>query len=65
MTPIDKEYDIVTETLQKQYNILLRMTEANIKLDLFNVMDQIRLEQMDELQKAIKVWEHYKKGRKK
>ncbi len=59
MTSIDKEYDIVLDTLQKQRDKLWKMTQSNMNHDLFNIMDQIRLEQIDQLDKAMKVWVAY------
>jgi hypothetical protein len=53
----EKEYDVVIDTLQKQYDILWKMTQSNMNIDMFNIMDQIRLEQMDQLKQAIKLWE--------
>ena len=53
----EKEYDVVIDTLQKQYEILWKMTQSNMNIDMFNIMDQIRLEQMDQLKQAIKLWE--------
>ena len=29
----------------------------DMNIDMFNIMDQIRLEQMDQLKQAIKLWE--------
>jgi hypothetical protein len=56
MTTVDKEYDIVLDTLQKQRDRLWKMTQSNMNHDLFNIMDQIRLEQIDQLDKAMKMW---------
>jgi len=63
MNPVKKEvvmseedYDIVLDTLQNQRAILWKMTESNMNHDLFNIMDQIRLEQIDQLDKAIVMW---------
>jgi hypothetical protein len=52
----DEEYDVVIDTLQKQRNILWKMTESNMNHDMFNIMDEIRLEQIDQLDKAMKLW---------
>jgi hypothetical protein len=52
----DVEYCVVVDTLQKQRNILWKMTQQNINADMFNIMDSIRLEQIDQLDKAIKLW---------
>ena len=53
---MNEDYDVVIDTLQKQRNILWKMTQQNMNADMFNVMDQIRLEQIDQLDKAIIMW---------
>ena len=53
---MEEDYDVVTDTLQKHWDILNKMVQQNMNADMFNIMDQIRLEQMDELKKAIKMW---------
>ena len=58
MTEVD--YDVVIDTLQKQRDILWKMTQQNMNADMFNIMDQIRLEQIDQLDKAISLWEKNK-----
>jgi hypothetical protein len=55
----DKDYDVVVDVLQKHHDKLLKMTQQNINADMFNVMDQIRLEQMAQLKAAIKLWEKH------
>ena len=52
----EEDYDVVLDTLQNQRAILWKMTESNMNHDLFNIMDQIRLEQIDQLDKAIVMW---------
>jgi len=52
----EEEYDVVTDVLQKHWNVLNKMVQRNMNSDMFNIMDQIRLEQMDELKKAMKMW---------
>ena len=54
------DYDIVIDTLQKQRNILWKMTQQNMNADMFNIMDQIRLEQIDQLDHAIASWKKSK-----
>jgi hypothetical protein len=51
-----EEYDVVIDTLQKQRDILWKMTQSNMNHDMFNIMDEIRLEQIDELDKAMAMW---------
>ena len=57
-----EDYDVVIDTLQKQYDILWKMTERNMTSEFMgmNIMDDIRLEQMEQLKEAIEMW----KGRK-
>jgi len=51
------EFDIVINTLQKQYDILWRMTEQNMNSEYgMSLMDDIRFKQMDQLQQAIDMW---------
>jgi hypothetical protein len=52
----NEDYDVVTDVLQKHHDILWKMTQQNINADMFNIMDQIRFEQMDQLKHAIKIW---------
>ena len=56
---MNKEYDIVLDTLQKQRSHLWKMTEGNMNSEYMqmNIMDDIRLEQIDQLDKAIKLWQ--------
>jgi hypothetical protein len=56
----EQEYDVVLDTLQKQRNILWKMTQQNMNVDMFNIMDQIRLEQIDQLDKAMASWKKSK-----
>lgn len=56
----EQEYDVVLDTLQKQRNILWKMTQQNMNADMFNIMDQIRLEQIDQLDKAMASWKKSK-----
>jgi hypothetical protein len=55
------EFDIVINTLQKQHDLLWRMTEQNMNSEYdMSLMDDIRFKQMDQLLQAIDMW----KGRK-
>jgi hypothetical protein len=55
------EFDIVINTLQRQHDILWKMTEQNMNSEYgMSLMDDIRFKQMDQLQQAIDMW----KGRK-
>lgn len=56
----EKDYDVVLDTLQKHYDALWKMTQRNMNADMFNIMDQIRLEQMDQLKAAMDLWRKHK-----
>jgi hypothetical protein len=55
----EKDFDVVIDVLQKHRAILWKMTQQNMNSDMFNVMDQIRLEQIDQLDRAIIMWENH------
>jgi hypothetical protein len=57
---MEVEYDVVIDTLEKKYHLLWKMTEANMNADMMNIMDDIRLEQMDNLKEAIALWKKRK-----
>ena len=58
----DDDFDIVVHVLQTHRDILWKMTECNMNSDMFNVMDQIRLKQIDQLDNAIKCHKVQKSG---
>jgi len=60
MNEYDEEYDVVIDTLQKQRDRLWNMTHSNMNHDMFNIMDEIRLEQIDELEEAMAMWKKSK-----
>ena len=54
---IPNDYDVVIDTLQKQHDVLWRMTEQNMNSGYgMSLMDDIRFKQMDQLQQAIDMW---------
>ena len=54
-TPND--YDVVIDTLQKQHDLLWRMTEQSMNSEYgMSLLDDIRFKQMDQLQQAIDMW---------
>lgn len=59
---MSNEYDVVLDTLQKQRDILWKMTERNMTSEILdmNIMDDIRLEQIEQLDKAMKMWREQK-----
>ena len=58
----EEEFDIVLHTLQEKKDILWRMTEKNMSMNLMNIMDDIRLAQIEQLSKAIAMWKNSKNG---
>lgn len=59
---MDEEYDVVIDTLQKHRDKLWEMTKRNLASDFItlNIMDDIRMKQMEELEEAIEVWKRHK-----
>lgn len=57
-----EDYDVVIDTLQKQYDTLWNMTERNMTSEFMGmgIMDDIRLGQMDQLKLAIEMWKDRK-----
>jgi hypothetical protein len=55
----DEEYDVVLDTLQKKIDILWKMTKSNMDNGMMNIMDDIRLKQIDELERAKELWQNY------
>ena len=53
---MDEDYDVVTDVLKKHLNVLLEMINSNAEQGIFNVMDQIRLDQINQLDRAIRMW---------
>ena len=56
MSHTEEDYDVVIDVLQKHRDILWKMTKSNMDNDMMNIMDDIRLEQISQLEKAIKLW---------
>ena len=54
----DEDYDVVIDVLQKHRAVLWKMTNLNMSCEYggMGIMDQIRLEQIDQLDKAIIMW---------
>jgi hypothetical protein len=56
-----EDYDVVVDVLQKHHDILWNMSLAQMNSEYgMSLLDDIRFEQMDQLQQAIDMW----KGRK-
>lgn len=56
----EEEYDVVIDVLKKHREKLWEMTRKNMNAGCFNIMDSIRLEQIDQLDDAILMWKEYK-----
>ena len=53
----EQEFDVVLDALYQRKDSLLKMVHANMDIGMFNIMDQIRLEQISQLEEAIKLWQ--------
>lgn len=55
------DYDVVIDTLQAKIDRLWEMTERNMTSEFMSmgIMDDIRLEQIDQLKAAIKLWKEH------
>lgn len=55
---MSEEYDVVLDVLQRHHDKLWEMTRRNMQSEFIgmNIMDDIRLEQMDQLKLAMKLW---------
>lgn len=53
----EPEYDVVIDVLQKHHDKLWDMSKNK---DEWGMMDHIRLDQMQELREAIKIWKEHK-----
>lgn len=58
----EKEYDVVLDVLQKHHDKLWEMTKRNMESEYIGmgIMDDIRLQQMDEIKEAIRWWKERK-----
>jgi len=53
---MDEDYDVVTDVLKKHLNVLLEMINSSVEQNGFSGMDQIRLDQINQLDRAIGMW---------
>ena len=58
------DFDIVIHTLQEKKDRLWKMTQDNMNTDMVNIMDDIRLEQIQELNEAMGMWLLWKDEKK-
>lgn len=56
----EEEYDVVLDVLQKHHDKLWEITRSNMQSEFLgmNIMDDIRLAQMEELKQAMKLWKN-------
>lgn len=59
------DFDIVIATLEEKKQKLWKMTESNMSSDMTNLMDDIRLEQIQELNEAMGMWLLWKEEKNK
>lgn len=50
------EYDVVLSTLEEKKQSLWKMTQSNMEMGVVNIMDDIRLEQIQEINEAMGMW---------
>jgi len=57
----EKDYDVVLDTLSIKRAILWKMTQQNMNSEFMSmgIMDDIRLEQISQLDKAIAMWKKH------
>lgn len=55
---MDEDYDVVIDVLSKHKDVLAKMSSGERD---WGIMDFIRMEQINQIEKAIKIWEDYKK----
>jgi len=53
---VSEDYDVVIDVLQKHHDTLWNMSKNK---DEWGIMDYIRLEQMEQLKKAMKLWREH------
>lgn len=53
-----EDFDVVLETLQAKHDALMAITMRNMSSEFIGmgIMDDIRLEQCEQLKKAIRMW---------
>ena len=57
MSNTEPDYDVVVDTLQKQIDVLWNMIKHNEMM--WGIIDHLRMDQIDRLTAAIKVWKEY------
>jgi hypothetical protein len=54
---MEQEFDIVIDALQTRVDALLKITNQNMEMGMFGIMDKIRLEQIEQLVRAMELWD--------
>jgi len=58
---MEEQYDVVVDVLQKHHDKLWEMNHRNMNSEYgMSLMDDIRFEQMEQLQQAIDMWKERK-----
>ena len=59
----EKDYDVVLDVLQKHADKLWEITKRNMTSEFLGmgIMDDIRLEQIDQLKEAMELWKNREK----
>jgi len=57
---MNEDYDVVLDTLQQKRDKLWEMTKRNMNSEYIgmNIMDDIRLKQIEQLDEAMKMWKN-------
>lgn len=53
---MNTEFDVVIETLEAKKQALWKLTQSNMELGIVNIMDDIRTQQIQELNEAMGMW---------
>ena len=54
----EQDYDVVIDVLEKHKDKLWKMTKSNMDNDMMNIMDDIRLQQISQLEQAMELWKN-------
>ena len=57
----DEDYDVVLATIESKINQLWKMTESNMNMGIMNIMDDIRIESIEQLKEAAELWKNREK----
>lgn len=57
---ITEDYDVVVDTLTKHRDLLQQMNNDNARAEMFGIMDQIRFNQIDQINECLSVWKKHK-----